>query len=163
GRAGDFRWQLRKDGSRIWASGFVNPLRDESGKLIGFVKVALDATDRKRAEVELGESILRERAARKEAEYANHSKDEFIAVVSHELRSPLNAILGWTQILRRGRPDDELYNRANEIIERSARMQSHLVEDLLDTARAVSGKLKLEAHSLNLVSVIEKAMEIVRP
>jgi PAS domain S-box-containing protein len=163
GRAGDFRWQLRKDGSRIWASGFVNPLKDEAGNLIGYVKVARDATDRKRAEVELEEAMFRERTARKEAEDASHSKDEFIAVVSHELRSPLNAILGWTHILRQGRPSDEVYNRANEVIERCARTQSHLVEDLMDTARALSGKLRLESRQIDLTPVIEAAMEVVRP
>jgi CheY-like chemotaxis protein/anti-sigma regulatory factor (Ser/Thr protein kinase) len=96
-------------------------------------------------------------------EDASRSKDEFIALVSHELRSPLNAIVGWTRILRQGRPDEELYQHATEIIERSARMQTQLIEDLMDTARIVSGKMRLEVQPVNLLTVIEKAIDIVRP
>jgi len=170
GRVRDDRWRMRKDGSRLWVSGSLNSLKDEAGNLIGYVKVARDATGRKRAEETLRRAeeerkvaLERERIARSESEDASRSKDEFIALVSHELRSPLNAILGWTRILRQGRPDEELYQRATEIIERSARMQSQLIEDLMDTARIVRGKLKLEVQPVNLVTVIEKAMDVVRP
>jgi PAS domain S-box-containing protein len=163
GSAGDFRWQMRKDGSRFWASGFITPLRDEAGNLIGFVKVVHDATEKKLADEALQVSEGREREARGEAESANRSKDEFIALVSHELRSPLNAILGWTRILRRALHDEQLHDRGLEVIERSTRMQSQLIEDLLDTARAISGKLKLEVHSMDVAEVIEKTEEVVRP
>jgi PAS domain S-box-containing protein len=166
GRTGENRWHLRKDGSRLWISGLVNPLKDETGNLIGYVKVARGATEevagRKRAEEER-EALERERMARSESEDASRLKDEFIALVSHELRSPLNAILGWTRILRQGRPDEELYQRATEIIERSARMQSQLIDDLMDTARIVRGKLKLEVQPVNLAPLIEKTMDVVRP
>jgi PAS domain S-box-containing protein len=182
GSAGDFRWQMRKDGSRFWASGFVEPLRDEAGNLIGYVKVVHDATEkklaeealqkseadfhitgRKEAEERLKEALAREQEARGEAERANRSKDEFIALVSHELRSPLNAILGWASALRRARYDEQLHGRGLEIIERSARMQSQLIDDLMDTARAISGKLRLEVRPMDLAEAIEKAMEVVRP
>lgn len=167
GRSQESRWQMRKDGSRLWVSGLVDPLRDETGNLIGYVKVARDTTEeiagRKRAEEAREEDLERERVARSESEVASRLKDEFIALVSHELRSPLNAILGWTRILRQGRPDEELYQRATEIIERSARMQSQLIEDLMDTARIVRGKLKLEVRPVNLAPLIEKAMDVVRP
>jgi PAS domain S-box-containing protein len=163
GSAGDFRWQMRKDGSRFWASGFINPLRDEAGNLIGYVKVVHDATEKKLANEALQVSEERAREARGEAESANRSKDEFITLVSHELRSPLNAILGWTRILRRARHDEQLHDRGLEVIERSTRMQSQLIEDLLDTARAISGKLKLEVHSMDVAEVIEKTEEVVRP
>jgi PAS domain S-box-containing protein len=166
GRTGENRWHLRKDGSRLWVSGLVNPLKDETGNLIGYVKVARGAMEevagRKRAEEER-EDLERERMARSESEDASRLKDEFIALVSHELRSPLNAILGWTRILRQGRPDEELYQRATEIIERSARMQSQLIDDLMDTARIVRGKLKLEVQPVNLAPLIEKTMDVVRP
>jgi PAS domain S-box-containing protein len=169
-RVRDDRWRVRKDGSRLWVSGSLTQLKDESGNPIGFVKVARDATGRKRAEESLKraerereEALERERIARGEAEEASRSKDEFIALVSHELRSPLNAILGWTRILRQGRPDEELYQRATEIIERSARMQSQLIEDLMDTARVVKGKLKIEVQPVSLAPLIEKAMDVVRP
>jgi PAS domain S-box-containing protein len=167
GRSRESCWHLRKDGSRLWVSGLVDPLEDETGNLIGYVKVTRDATEeiagRKRAEEEREEYLERERIARSESEDANRLKDEFIALVSHELRSPLNAILGWTRILRQGRPDEELYQRATEIIERSSRMQSQLIDDLMDTARIVRGKLKLEVHPVNLAPLIEKAMDVVRP
>jgi PAS domain S-box-containing protein len=167
GWSGENRWHLRKDGSRLWVSGLVNPLRDEAGNLIGYVKVARgddeETTARKRAEEKREEDLERERVARSESEDASRMKDEFIALISHELRSPLNAILGWTRILRQGRPDEELYLRATEIIERSARMQSQLIDDLMDTARIVRGKLKLEVQPVNLAPLIEKAMDVVRP
>jgi PAS domain S-box-containing protein len=166
GRTGENRWHLRKDGSRLWISGLVNSLKDEKGDLIGYVKVARGAMEevagRKRTEEER-EDLERERMARSESEDPSRLKDEFIALVSHELRSPLNAILGWTRILRQGRPDEELYQRATEIIERSARMQSQLIDDLMDTARIVRGKLKLEVQPVNLAPLIEKTMDVVRP
>jgi PAS domain S-box-containing protein len=167
GRSGENRWHLRKDGSRLWVSGLVNPLRDEDGNLVGYVKVARgddeEAAARTRAEEKREEDLERERVARSESEDASRMKDEFIALISHELRSPLNAILGWTRILRQGRPDEELYLRATEIIERSARMQSQLIDDLMDTARIVRGKVKLEVQPVNLAPLIEKAMDVVRP
>jgi PAS domain S-box-containing protein len=150
GSAGDFRWQMRKDGSRFWASGFLTPLRDEAENLIGYVKVVHDATEKKLADEQLEEALVRERDTRTEAESANRSKDEFIALVSHELRSPLNAILGWTSALRKARHEEQLYDRGLEAIERSARMQSQLIEDLMDTARAISGKLKLEVRPMDM-------------
>ncbi|HEX5085367.1 MAG TPA: ATP-binding protein [Blastocatellia bacterium] len=158
-------WRARKDGSRLWVSGAINPLKDNAGEIIGYVKVisACEGSGREQAETVAREALERERMARSEYEDASRSKDEFIALVSHELRSPLNAILGWTRILRQGRPDEELYQRATEIIERSARMQSQLIEDLMDTARIVRGKLRLEVHPVNLAPLIEKAMDVVRP
>jgi hypothetical protein len=174
----------RKDGSAVWVYINVVALRDESGNPIRATASVIDITGRKRAEEQLKEALarerealtrereararerkalVRERAARGEAERANQSKDEFITLISHELRSPLNAILGWTTALRRARHDEQLYNRGVEVIERSARLQSQLVDDLMDTARAVSGKLKLEIRPTDMAEVIKKAEEVVRP
>jgi PAS domain S-box-containing protein len=153
----------RKDGGDVWAHVNVVALYDDKGNPTRLIASVEEITGRKQAEAEREEALTRERMARSESEDASRSKDEFIAMVSHELRSPLNAILGWTRILRQGRPDEELYHRATEIIERSARMQSQLIEDLMDTARMVRGKLKLEVRPVNLMTVIEKAMDIVRP
>jgi PAS domain S-box-containing protein len=153
----------RKDGSAVWAHINVVALRDENGNPIRATVSALDITGRRRAEERLKEALAREKEARGEAERANRSKDEFVTLVSHELRSPLNAILGWTTALRRASRDEQTLNRALEVIERSARMQSQLIEDLMDTARAVSGKLKLEVRPMNLAEAIEKAVEVVRP
>jgi signal transduction histidine kinase/CheY-like chemotaxis protein len=157
------RRYVRKDGSAVWVYVNVVALRDERGNPIRATVSALDITGRRQAEERFEEALAREQEARGEAERANRSKDEFIAMVTHELRSPLNAILGWTTALRRARHEEELHDRGLEVIERSARMQSQLIEDLMDTARAISGKLRLEVRPMDLAEVIEKAMEVVRP
>lgn len=125
--------------------------------------LANDITGRKRAEEGREQLLDKEQKAREEAEAANHAKDEFLATVSHELRAPLNAMLGWAQILRSTRVDDKTLAHAIEIIERSARTQSRLIEDLLDTARIVSGKLRLDIQPVDLTSLIENAVEVLRP
>lgn len=104
-----------------------------------------------------------EQKARVQAETANRMKDEFLAVVSHELRSPLNAVLGWTTLLREGQLDAEQTGRALETIENSARSQSRLISDLLDVSRIVSGKLRLNVAPLDPARVINAALEAVRP
>lgn len=125
--------------------------------------LANDITGRKRAEQEREQLLDQEQKAREEAETANRAKDEFLATVSHELRAPLNAMLGWAQILRSTRVDDKTLAHAIEIIERSARTQSRLIEDLLDTARIVSGKLRLDIQPVDLTSLIENAVDVLRP
>src|SRR5262245_14915769 len=157
------RRYVRGDGSVVWVYINVRALRDEGGNPIRATVSVIDITGRKQAEERLKEALAREQEVRGEAERANRSKDEFIATVSHELRSPLNAILGWTTALRRSRHDEQILDRGLEVVERSARMQSKLIEDLMDTARAVRGKLRLEVRPMDLVEVIEKAIEIVRP
>jgi len=106
--------------------------------------------------------LERERAARLDAEAANQAKDEFLATVSHELRTPLTAILGWSMIARRGSPPAELAKVLN-VIERSARSQLRIIEDLLDVARALGGKLRLEIGEARIADVIEAALMSVRP
>ncbi|HEY9764496.1 MAG TPA: PAS domain S-box protein [Trichocoleus sp.] len=101
-------------------------------------------------------------AARSAAEAANRIKDEFLAVLSHELRSPLNPILGWTKLLRTGRLDASKAEHALETIERNAKLQSQLIEDLLDVSRILQGKLTLNVAPVNLATTIEAAMETVR-
>lgn len=104
-----------------------------------------------------------ERLARDEAEAANHAKDEFVALVSHELRSPLNAMLGWARILRSDKADPVTVAKAVKTIEESANTQLRLIEDLLDTARIITGKLQLELSVVNLALVTKGAVEILRP
>jgi signal transduction histidine kinase/ActR/RegA family two-component response regulator len=113
----------------------------------------------------IGSAELYEEQARlrEQAEAASRAKDEFLAVVSHELRTPLNAIIGWSGLLRTGRVDEELAARAMETIERNARSQARLIEDLLDISRIVSGRLRLNIQPVNLAPVIEAAVEVVRP
>jgi PAS domain S-box-containing protein len=163
GRAEDERWHIRKDGSRFWASGIVTPLRDETGDLRGFAKILRDFTKRKQAEDERIALLEREQEARAQAEAANRMKDEFLATLSHELRSPLNAMLGWTRLLNSRKFDEATTARAMETIERSARAQAQLIEDLLDVSRIIQGKLRLNARPIELVCVIEAAIDIVRP
>jgi len=115
----------------------------------------------RRAEQERSELFAREQAARQEADRANRLKDEFLATISHELRTPLNAILGWVQLLRTGRLDADARERALETIERNARAQSELIEDLLDMSRIISGKLNLDVQDVNLANVIGEAIEAV--
>jgi PAS domain S-box-containing protein len=121
-----------------------------------------EITQRKQAEEEHARSI-REQAARAEAEAANRSKDEFLAMVSHELRAPLNAMLGWARVLRAGELDEAAAAHAIEIIERSAGSQARLIEDLMDLSRIVAGKLRLDVRTIDLAPVIEAAVEEVSP
>jgi PAS domain S-box-containing protein len=104
-----------------------------------------------------------EQEARRMAEQATRAKDEFLAVVSHELRSPLNAILGWNRLLRSRRGGDPQIARVTETVESSGKAQLRLIEDLLDTARIISGKMRLETQPVELVAVIESALDAVRP
>jgi signal transduction histidine kinase len=107
--------------------------------------------------------LVREQEARHLAEEANRAKDEFIAMVSHELRNPLNAMLGWVTLLNSGKLDEEARRRALEVIERNARAQAQLIDDLLDIARVASGNLRLDLHPVDLAQVVEKALDAMHP
>lgn len=119
--------------------------------------------ERKRTEGELAKLLLRERSARAEAEQANRLKDEFLATVSHELRTPLNAMMGWSRMLRSGRLDAESRDHAIEVIERNALAQKQIIEDILDVSRVITGKLKLNLSPLDLTTVVDAALDAVRP
>lgn len=112
--------------------------------------------------VALGELVAREQSARAEAETASRMKDEFLATVSHELRTPLNAIIGWTHMLRRGQLDPDTEGRALETIERNAKSQAQLVEDILDVSRMISGKLTLHTTLVDIASVARAAVDAAR-
>ncbi len=109
------------------------------------------------------ELLVREQEARAQAEAANRTKDEFLATVSHELRTPLNAILGWVTMMRGGRLTEEMSARGLETIERNARSQARLIEDLLDVSRIITGKLRLEIQPVELSAVIQAAVDVIRP
>jgi len=115
------------------------------------------------SDVQIDSADERLRAALAAAEEANRLKDEFLAVLSHELRTPLNAILGWARMLRAGNLPPENVPRALETIERNAQVQAQLIEDLLDVSRIVSGKLRLEMHTVDLADVLAETIETVRP
>jgi signal transduction histidine kinase/DNA-binding NarL/FixJ family response regulator len=117
----------------------------------------------RRSEAEREEILLREKAARAEAEAANRVKDEFLSTLSHELRTPLTSIIGWTSLMRAGRVKGDVQAQALETIERNARIQSRLIDDLLDLSRIISGKLLLDTREVDLASVLAGAVEVVRP
>jgi signal transduction histidine kinase/ActR/RegA family two-component response regulator len=125
------------------------------------VRDHLDALARAREERE--QLLKSEQAARVNAEANSRLKDEFLATISHELRTPLTAILGWAQLLRRGVPDDQIAAHALEVIERNGHAQLHLVEDLLDVSRIISGKLLLDVRAVDLSSVIDATLDAARP
>jgi signal transduction histidine kinase/ActR/RegA family two-component response regulator len=128
--------------------------------IISVVRAALRARMR---QYELRDTLVALDAARKEAEAASRLKDEFLATLSHELRTPLNAILGWTAMLRHGQVDEARVGRALEVVERNARAQAQLIEDVLDMARIITGKLRLEMRPALLGPVVEAAVDAIRP
>ena len=145
-----------------WIHVQSSPMFSDLGKLIGHVGTVRDITDRKQAEEERGR-LIREQVARQEAERANQMKDEFLAILSHELRTPLNAILGWSRLLRVKKFDEDTIDKALETIERNAKSQSQLIEDILDVSRILRGKLNLNKHPIRLKSVIELAIDSLQP
>jgi signal transduction histidine kinase/DNA-binding response OmpR family regulator len=126
-------------------------------------ELQLEVAERKQAEEERALLLVRERMARAEAEQANRTKDEFLATLSHELRTPLSAILGWSHLVRTGKLDEPQMLRAFETIERNARSQSQLIDDLLDVSRIITGKLQIEPRLVDICTVIEAAADAVRP
>ena len=122
-----------------------------------------DITKRKQAEKEREQLLIREQAARNEAETANRMKDEFLATLSHELRTPLNAMIGWTSLLRSRKLDEQTVSRAIETIERNTRSLAQLIEDVLDVSRIIRGKLRLNVRPVKLIPIIEAAIETLRP
>jgi two-component system CheB/CheR fusion protein len=154
----------RKDGSVFPVMVTDSPIFSEEGKLIGIVGVSVDISARKSAEEERAKLHQSERAARAEAERANRLKDEFLATLSHELRNPLNVILGYAEVLLRSDEarSSEFVRRAAEILKRNALAQSRLVRDLLDLSRLHIGKLSLNREVVSLLTIINNAVETVR-
>ncbi|MEZ0267075.1 MAG: ATP-binding protein, partial [Phycisphaerae bacterium] len=162
----DFRVR-RADGEYRWVIDAGRPRFGPGGEFLGFIGSVIDIHDRKLAEAERNRLLDGERAARAEAERAGRMKDEFLATLSHELRTPLNAILGWAQILRADTdgtapPADDLH-QGLEVIERNARAQTRIIDDLLDMSRIIAGKVRLDVQPVALPPVIEAAVDTVRP
>ncbi len=153
----------RKDGSEFWSEINVTPILDELGKCTNLIFVQRDISDRKLAEAERQLLLTQEKACRAEAETSNRTKDQFLAIISHELRSPLNAILGWTKLIQGGKLDELATVRALAIIERNAKLQNELIQDLLDLSRLTEGKLRLDNSPVDLTQIINAAIDVVRP
>ncbi|HLM24443.1 MAG TPA: ATP-binding protein, partial [Pyrinomonadaceae bacterium] len=120
-------------------------------------------TDLQRSEEARGQLLLRAERARSEAEAANRIKDEFLATLSHELRTPLTSLLGWSSVLREAKREEKILNQGLDAIDRNARIQAQLIDDLLDVSRIVSGKLNLDVRPLDVSSVTRAAINVVRP
>ena len=170
GKFVDTGWRVRKDGSTFWANVVITAMREESGRLLGYAKLTRDLTERRRVEAievasQAREEILdAERSARMAAQRSTRLKDEFLATLSHELRTPLSAILGWTQVLMRGQAASAAdQRRAIEVIDRNARAQVQLIDDLLDLSRIMSGKLRLEVQQVAIADIVQAALDSARP
>jgi PAS domain S-box-containing protein len=151
--AGVYRWHLFR----------ALPQRGDQGALTGWIATAFDIDAQKQLEAAHAQLLQRETAARAQAEVANRAKDDFLATVSHELRTPLTAILGWTRMLRTGAVAESGVPRALETIERNARSQAQLIEDILDVSRIVSGKMRVAPQRLDLRPVVQLAIDAVNP
>jgi PAS domain S-box-containing protein len=168
--------RVTKDGRELHVSLTISPIKDARGNIVGASKIARNITDRKLAETALraaqeaaeaanaekAQLLESERLARADAERASRIKDEFLATLSHELRTPLNAVLGWSTILRGRENLDQEMTQALETIDRNARIQGQIIEDLLDMSRIISGKVRLDVQPLDLPGILLEAVDTMR-
>lgn len=170
----DKGWRVRKDGSRFFANVLITAVFDSRGELRGFAKVTRDISEQRRAE-EIRRAMLEQREARlraeeakrnaedsvREAQETNRAKDEFLMTLSHELRTPLTSILGWSRLLPSMSPAEPAFQNAVESISRSAQVQARLLDDVLETSRIISGKMKLNIEPLAVGKVVQDAASSV--
>ncbi|MFB2836117.1 PAS domain-containing protein [Floridanema evergladense] len=159
----EHRLRRASDGEYRWHLSQALPLRNQNGEIVKWFGSSTDIHDRKLVIEERAQALERERAARMELERANRMKDEFLAVVSHELRSPLNAILGWSRLLRTHTFNPEKREQALASIERNAQAQTQLIEDLLDISRIIRGKIRLNLRPTNLIPCVQAAIDTISP
>lgn len=151
----------RKSGEVRWILFSAEPM-DLRGEHC-WLTLSRDITERKRIEEEREQALLQEKRAREEAETASRMKDEFLATISHELRTPLTSIVGWANLLTHGSLTEAQRRHALQVIDQSARSQTRLVDDILDTSRIITGRLKLDAHPLEIAWVFQAAVDVIRP
>ncbi len=156
GRAGDDRWMLKKDGDRFFALGILTALRDEQGGLLGFTKVVRDQTERKRLEDDL-------KLRAEQLGDLHRRKDEFLAMLGHELRNPLAPISNAVQLLHMHKDEDQILHQARTIIERQVGQMSRLVDDLLEVTRITSGRVQVRPELLQVGNIVERAVESASP
>ncbi|MDI1451648.1 PAS domain-containing protein [Polyangium sp. 6x1] len=158
------QFRILRGGQEVrWIELMAHVRRDGEGKPAALYGALIDVTERKRLEEERDVLLDSERAARRDAERANRLKDDFLAIVSHELRAPLNAIVGWSELLRRGALSGESTGKAIDVIERNAALLGRLMGDMLDTERIRAGKLKLVRSLCDLSRAVDVALETMRP
>jgi PAS domain S-box-containing protein len=154
----------RHDGEWRWLIDNGRPLFGHpGGAFSGYIGSCMDITEQRAAEEQRQRLLEAEQLARLEAERSSRMKDEFLASLSHELRTPLNAILGWTQVLRMKSDASELLHHGLETLERNAKLQAQLIDDLLDMTRILSGTVRLAMEPVDLAAVIRAAVDSVRP
>ncbi|NEU71524.1 PAS domain-containing protein [Hassallia byssoidea VB512170] len=158
----EHRYLRVADGTYRWHLVRGLPIKDDQGRIIKWFGTCTDIHQQKQIDEERAQILEREKAARLEAEAANRIKDEFLAVLSHELRSPLNPILGWAKLLKSRKFDEAATFRALDTIERNAKLQIQLIDDLLDVSRILRGKLSLTFAAFDLAVVINAAIETVK-
>lgn len=155
---------VNAEGTHVkWIRAVGRGFYDQNNEPYRFDGITIDISQDKLIETEREQLLANEKTARAEAELANRMKDEFLATLSHELRTPLSAILGWSRMLRENRLSDTQKSRAVETIERNAKSQAQLIEDVLDVSRIISGKMRLEVKPINLNQIIESAIDSLRP
>lgn len=152
----------RKDGSEFYVEWNITPIRNVQQDITHFVAIQRNISDRKLLEEEREHLLEQEHAARHQAEAASRTKDEFLATLSHELRTPLTPILGWSKVLQTKKLPQAKLQEALQTIEQNAKRQAQLVDDLLDLARIVQGKLSLDLTEVNLIQPLTAALETVR-
>src|SRR5499426_833309 len=152
----------RHDGEYRWILDHGVPRYSPGGDFLGCVGSCIDITERKQVEAREREQLALEQAARTTAEAANRSKDEFLTMLSHELRSPLNAVLGYTRMLRCGPVDRDSINKVAANVERNAKAQLQIIQDLLDSACVTTGKLRIKTRPVDLATILESALDTVR-
>jgi PAS domain S-box-containing protein len=160
------RFEFRRrhaDGTWHWVLSVAVPRFDPSGQLVDYLGFCLDVSERKQLEIAREELLAETEGARMAAELATRTKDEFLAKVSHELRNPLNGILGWTQVLAAPQTTDEELRHGVQVIDNSARALARMVDDLLDVSRILSGKLRLSLAPTRLGPVVDAACQAIRP
>ncbi|MCV3215526.1 PAS domain-containing protein, partial [Plectonema radiosum NIES-515] len=158
----EHRYLRVADGTYRWHLVRGLPIKDDQGRIVKWFGTCTDIHQQKQIDEERAQILEREKAARAEAETANRIKDEFLAVLSHELRSPLNPILGWTKLLKSRKFDEAVTFRALDTIERNAKLQIQLIDDLLDVSRILRGKLSLNFAAFDLAIIINAAIETVK-
>jgi PAS domain S-box-containing protein len=162
GRLRDFEFPMRLKSGEVRLYSMSAELFELRGDHC-WLTIGRDITDRKRAESDRELLLKTEKLAREEAEAAGRFKDEFLATISHELRTPLTSILGWAKMLNRGSLPESQTRHAFQVIEQNAKFQAQLVDDLLDTSRIMTGNLKIDAHPVDIETVLQNAIEVIRP
>jgi PAS domain S-box-containing protein len=155
GRFEDEGWRLRKDGSQFWANIIITAVRDEEGRLKGFSKITRDLTHRRQLEqAKIQAEVMSE---------LNRRKDEFLAMLSHEIRNPLTPIVNAVRLLRHDKFDDPVQQQATMMIERQVGHLTRLVDELLEVSRITTGTMRLQQEAIDLRGVVDRALEAVRP